>query len=90
MPGQTSIKSDIAKEYLLKFPNTANLTLAKKIYAENKILYKDVEEVRSHIRALKGVHGVRNKQERHVEFRKQFELLKKDLPKGESERIHPY
>ena len=97
MAGQTSIKSDIAKEYLLKFPNTANLTLAKKIYAENKILYKDVEEVRSHIRALKGVHGVRNKQERHVEFRKQydefkkqFELLKEELPKGETDKIEPY
>lgn len=90
MAGQTSIKSDIAKEYLLKFPNTANLTLAKKIYAENKIVYKDLEQVRSHIRSLKGVSGLTNKQETHVEFRKQFELLKKDLPKGESERIHPY
>ena len=90
MAGQPTIKSDIAKEYLLKFPNTANLTLAKKIYAENKILYKDLEQVRSHIRTLKGVYGVKSKQETHVEFRKQFEALKKDLPKGETDKIEPY
>jgi predicted phosphodiesterase len=85
-----SIKSEIAKEYLMKFPNTANLTLAKKIYAENKSVYTNLEQVRTHIRILKGANGTRHKKKSHVEFRKEFEALKKDLPKGESERIHPY
>jgi hypothetical protein len=90
MAGQPSIKSDIAKEYLLKFPNTANLTLAKKIYAENKSVYTNLEQVRSHIRTLKGVYGNKARKENHVEFRKQFEALKKDLPKGETDKIEPY
>ena len=85
-----SIKSEIAKEYLIKFPNTPNLTLAKKIYAENKSVYTNLEQVRTHIRALKGATGTWHKQNVHVEFRKEFEALKKELPKGESERIHPY
>jgi predicted phosphodiesterase len=85
-----SIKSEIAKEYLMKFPNTPNLTLAKKIYAENKSVYTNLEQVRTHIRILKGAHGTCHKQNTHVEFRKEFETLKKELPKGESERIHPY
>jgi len=85
-----SIKSEIAKEYLMKFPNTPNLTLAKKIYAENKSVYTNLEQVRTHIRTLKGANGDRHRKENHVEFRKEFEALKKDLPKGESERIHPY
>jgi predicted phosphodiesterase len=85
-----TIKSDIAKEYLMKFPNTANLTLAKKIYAENKSVYTNLEQVRTHIRILKGANGTRHKKKSHIEFRKEFEALKKDLPKGESERIHPY
>jgi predicted phosphodiesterase len=85
-----TIKSDIAKEYLMKFPNTPNLTLAKKIYAENKSVYTNLEQVRSQIRLLKGAHGTWHKQNSHVEFRKEFEALKKELPKGESERIHPY
>ena len=87
---KATIKSDIAKEYLLKFPNTPNLTLAKKIYAENKSVYTNLEQVRTHIRNLKGANGDRHRKKNHVEFRKEFEALKKELPKGESERIHPY
>lgn len=50
-------KSDIVKPYLQRFPDHADLTLAKKIYKENSIAFKDVECVRSTIRRLRGHKG---------------------------------
>jgi hypothetical protein len=49
-----SVKSDIVKEYLEKFPKTKILTLAKKIYAENQFNFLSVDNVRELIRYWKG------------------------------------
>lgn len=53
-----TITSDIVKEYLERFPKIGALTLAKKIYAENSVIFKDVESVRSSIRYYLGQTGV--------------------------------
>ena len=47
-------KKDIVEQYIRKFRDTPNLTLAKKIYAENKDLFTTVYTVRSMIRGVKG------------------------------------
>lgn len=47
----------VVEEYMDKFPLTPNLTLAKKIYKENTVLFKSVESVRQMIRERKGQHG---------------------------------
>jgi hypothetical protein len=47
----------IIQKYLDKFPNVANMTLAKKIYNENKLHFKDVDSIRSSIRTYCGAKG---------------------------------
>ena len=49
--------SYIINKYLDEFPDTPNLTLAKIIYNKNKLLFKDIDSVRSMIRVRKGSHG---------------------------------
>jgi predicted phosphodiesterase len=55
-----SIKGQLVIDYIKKFPNTPNLTLAKKIYKENTKLFIDVENVRSIIRTYTGNTGKKN------------------------------
>lgn len=50
-------KNDIAREYVLRFPNTPSLTLAKKIYLENIQLFSSVEHARSSVRQVRGLKG---------------------------------
>ena len=50
-------KSDIVRPYLTKFPDHGDLTLAKKIYKENNIAFKDTEAVRDVVRYLRGHSG---------------------------------
>lgn len=47
----------IVKEYLSRFPTLPKLTLAKKIYKENKLQFTDVEHVRARIRYYTGSTG---------------------------------
>lgn len=50
-------KEDILNEYLVQFPNLPNSTLAKKIYNENELLFKNLEAVRHMIRHRRGAEG---------------------------------
>lgn len=52
-----SLKGKIVEEALKIFPNTPQLTLAKKIYKENSKVFKDVEDVRYKIRYRTGKAG---------------------------------
>jgi len=52
-----AIQKDIVIKYLKKFPNTPNLTLAKKIYKENSKCFTSVDSARSAIRFLAGQNG---------------------------------
>lgn len=52
-----AIQQDIVIKYLKKFPNTPNLTLAKKIYKENTKSFTNVDTIRSIIRRQTGQHG---------------------------------
>jgi predicted phosphodiesterase len=47
----------IIQKYLDKYPNVASMTLAKKIYNENKLHFKDVDSIRSNIRNYRGSMG---------------------------------
>ena len=50
-------ETQIVKEWLLKFPATPSLTLAKAIYKDNKKIFKSVEDVRTIVRKLRGKLG---------------------------------
>jgi predicted phosphodiesterase len=76
-------------DYLKKFPNTATLTLAKKIYKEHSAKFKDVEHIRTQIRYYRGQAGDKNRidAKQHIDF---LAKLKEELPKGETEKVEPY
>jgi predicted phosphodiesterase len=50
-------KQEIARPYLERFPNHGDLTLAKKIFKENSVAFKDLESCRSAVRQLRGHAG---------------------------------
>lgn len=52
---------EIIIEYLEKWQDMPNMTLARKIYNENTVCFKNIDNVRSKIRYLKGARGERNR-----------------------------
>lgn len=85
-----TLKNQTIKEYLKKFPNTPKLTLARKIYSENKQLYKNVEDVRGKINYITGTNGNHARKMFDRSFLNELNKLKKDLPKGETDKIPDY
>jgi hypothetical protein len=55
------IKLKILFENLDQFPDHGNLTLAKKIYAENPLLWSCLETVRNAVRFYRGAMGKKNR-----------------------------
>lgn len=64
-----SKKSIICKEYLKKYPDTPLLTLAKKIYSEEGLFFKDIETIRSMLRQITGSSGKKSRAKK-TEFTK--------------------
>jgi hypothetical protein len=56
-----SIKGEIVKKYLTRFPKTPQLTLAKKIYKENSKLFGSIETTRARVRYYCGKMGASNR-----------------------------
>lgn len=52
--GDYGIGTKIVMEYLDRFPNSPTLTLAKKIFTENKATFINIENVRMKMRRLRG------------------------------------
>lgn len=57
MSNKPTLKQKIVREYVKKFPNTSNYTLAKKILKENALEFDNVENIRSMIRYVTGNNG---------------------------------
>lgn len=55
-------KTKICREYIKKYPDYPNIKLARIIYAENNLLFKDVEEARTNVRYCLGNKGKRDRQ----------------------------
>jgi len=47
----------VCEEYCRKFPDTPDLTLAKKVYKENNKLFTTLENCRNTIRVIRGHNG---------------------------------
>lgn len=58
-----NINSQLAREYRLKFPDMATLTLARILYKENVSVYKDVDSARSSLRYIEGKKGAKDKKD---------------------------
>ena len=61
--GAAPIKSELVSSYLDRFPEAQSMTIARKIYGENKLLFKDVEAVRSVVRMLRNKMGASHSHE---------------------------
>lgn len=91
--GSTKISGKIVTEYLTRFPETPSLTLAKKIYKENKAQFISVDSVRRIIRYYRGQGGEDKrkclKDRRFVKeagSRNPFDFL----PKSHSDEYEPF
>lgn len=73
-------KSDIVKPYLIKFPNHGDLTLAKKIYKENPLVWTSVDTVRTAVRRIRG----------HIGLDKRNKLADKSLVTPITNNTNPY
>jgi len=57
MSGKPTLKADVVKQYMHRYPDTPTLTLARTIYKNESELFKSSESVRSFIRYLRGQSG---------------------------------
>jgi predicted phosphodiesterase len=55
-------KSEIAREYRLEYPDKPTKALARVMYNENKLLFRDTEDARFALRYIEGKAGAKNKQ----------------------------
>lgn len=55
------LKLERAVEIANKFPDTNNAALARLLFKENRVLYKNEEDARSSIRLARGSHGIKDK-----------------------------
>lgn len=78
-------------KYLERFPNTPSLTLAKKMYIENKELFKTIEETNRIIRYYRGLSGNKDrKKTKGKPFQKKPYSLDKNpfkLPKSYATKL---
>ena len=61
------LSGKVVSEYLVKWPNMATMTLARKIHNENPELFTNVENVRSLIRYRRGTLGSFNRAKHKIE-----------------------
>lgn len=84
-----STTGKIAEKYLKRFPKLPKLTLARKIYKENKLAFNSVSHARGVIRYLTGTSGNRN---RKVKANKEFfgKETDFDMPESFALTYEPY
>jgi predicted phosphodiesterase len=91
MAGKETLKGKIVKEYLAKYPNSSNASLARKIYNENTFVYNNVEAVRSIIRQSTGNMGnAKRKEVKDKTFFRQAQPSVYELPKSHANDYTPY
>ena len=74
-------KTDLCREYRIDNPSMPTLKLARIIYNDNKLLFPNVEAVRSALRGIEGKTGERNRAVIKDESKKAF-FLKEDRPRN--------
>lgn len=84
-------KNEIVREYLKRFPDHADLTMAKKIYAENSLLFNSVETVRTSIRNIKGKAGAKRPlKDKSMFVEPTFNYNPYKLPESDEQIRQPY
>jgi predicted phosphodiesterase len=82
-------KQEIVRPYLERFPNHADLTLAKKIYKENPLVWRQIESVRYIVRALRGKRES-NYKDKSMYKAKTYDTNPYKLPQSEEKERIPF
>ena len=61
-------KTDTARDYRKRFPDMPTHKLARIMYSENNLFYKDVEDARKFLRTIEGKSGNKYIDEKLKEF----------------------
>lgn len=86
-------KSEVAIQYRKKFPNYPTLKLARIVYKENNLLFKDVEAARTTLRYIEGKKGAYSKKyAKDKSFYRDEERPKNPykLPESEEQEYQPF
>jgi predicted phosphodiesterase len=87
---KTSSRTELAKSYILKYPNHNNTQIAKLLFDDYPHIFSTVESARSLVRTLVGKNGEKLREAVHKDFAALINAMRKELPKGESEKVEPY
>jgi predicted phosphodiesterase len=82
-------KQEIVRPYLERFPDHADLTLAKKIYKENPLVWTQIESVRYIVRALRGKRES-NYKDKSLYKAKTYDTNPYKLPQSEEKERVPF
>jgi predicted phosphodiesterase len=86
-------KCDIARDYRLKFPNYPTMKLARIMYNENNLLFKDVEDARTTLRYIEGKKGAYSKKyvkDKSLVINEARPLNPYKLPESEEQEYQPF
>lgn len=67
-----TIKGKVTEEYCKKFPTATNLGLARKLYNENPLLFKDIEDARIRVRVYRGAAGDTARKEMKTQVKREY------------------
>jgi predicted phosphodiesterase len=85
-----TIKQDIVRDYLKKFPEASYASLARKIYKENETSFINTETIRTMIRYVVGSQGTNNKYVKDKTMFKPNRPSYYELPQSYSNDYTPY
>jgi predicted phosphodiesterase len=84
---------EIARDYCKKFPTTPTLTIAKKIFKENKDYFLNLESARSAVRKVRGMSGQKKREtlrDKSLYKPLEYKYNPFDLPDSYSVDFSPY
>lgn len=91
MANKQSLRTKTVLNYLDRFPKSSKRTLSEKIYNENNLIFKDIEDVRGLVRRLTGSRG---NGEMHLKKTDHITNFSGDnpygLPETEAKPFEPY
>lgn len=93
------IGSEVVKDYMRRFPDLPNKALARKIFQDDPVLFRDVEQIRGRIRYYRGQCGSlnrKNKSDNSFDMKPAENAIKMGvpnpygLPKSEEASFKPF
>lgn len=93
MAGKITLTGETAREYCKKFPDTPTMTLAKKMYAENKSLFSTLHHARTtilYVRGQKGKKARKNLLDKSLMKPLEYKYNPFDLPESFATPYEPF